>query len=96
MVEGAKRQKDAERNRAQHSAGRADDHLPAGDGDAATLLDLCGQWRWSGLPITVTVLVALLVCLIRRPSAGLLSAIGIAGMVRMIQANVIAVSGRAG
>jgi K+-transporting ATPase ATPase B chain len=49
----------------------------------------------SGVPITVTVLVALLVCLIPTTIGGLLSAIGIAGMDRMIQANVIAMSGRA-
>jgi K+-transporting ATPase ATPase B chain len=48
-----------------------------------------------GMPITVTVLVALLVCLIPTTIGGLLSAIGIAGMDRMIQANVIAMSGRA-
>jgi K+-transporting ATPase ATPase B chain len=48
-----------------------------------------------GTPITVTVLVALLVCLIPTTIGGLLSAIGIAGMDRMIQANVIALSGRA-
>lgn len=47
------------------------------------------------LPITVTALVALLVCLIPTTIGGLLSAIGIAGMDRMIQANVIAMSGRA-
>ena len=48
-----------------------------------------------GTPITVTVLVALLVCLIPTTIGALLSAIGIAGMDRMIQANVIAMSGRA-
>jgi K+-transporting ATPase ATPase B chain len=48
-----------------------------------------------GTPITITVLVALLVCLIPTTIGGLLSAIGIAGMDRMIQANVIATSGRA-
>jgi potassium-transporting ATPase ATP-binding subunit len=48
-----------------------------------------------GQPVTVTVLVALLVCLIPTTIGGLLSAIGIAGMDRMIQANVIAMSGRA-
>ncbi len=48
-----------------------------------------------GNVITVTVLVALLVCLIPTTIGGLLSAIGIAGMDRMIQANVIAMSGRA-
>ncbi|HEV7507398.1 MAG TPA: potassium-transporting ATPase subunit KdpB [Thermoanaerobaculia bacterium] len=49
----------------------------------------------SGSPVTVTVLTALLVCLIPTTIGGLLSAIGIAGMDRMIQANVIATSGRA-
>jgi K+-transporting ATPase ATPase B chain len=48
-----------------------------------------------GTPITITVLVALLVCLIPTTIGGLLSAIGIAGMDRMIQRNVIAMSGRA-
>lgn len=48
-----------------------------------------------GSVVTVTVLVALLVCLIPTTIGGLLSAIGIAGMDRMIQANVIATSGRA-
>lgn len=49
----------------------------------------------AGTPVSVTVLVALLVCLIPTTIGGLLSAIGIAGMDRMIQANVIATSGRA-
>ena len=48
-----------------------------------------------GEAVSVTVLVALLVCLIPTTIGGLLSAIGIAGMDRMIQANVIANSGRA-
>ena len=48
-----------------------------------------------GSAITITVLVALLVCLIPTTIGGLLSAIGIAGMDRMIQRNVIAMSGRA-
>ena len=48
-----------------------------------------------GAPITLTVVIALLVCLIPTTIGGLLSAIGIAGMDRMIQANVIAMSGRA-
>jgi K+-transporting ATPase ATPase B chain len=48
-----------------------------------------------GTPVMVTVLVALLVCLIPTTIGGLLSAIGIAGMDRMIQANIIATSGRA-
>ena len=45
--------------------------------------------------MTVTVLVALLVCLIPTTIGALLSAIGIAGMGRMLKANVIATSGRA-
>jgi len=49
----------------------------------------------AGAVVTVTVLVALLVCLIPTTIGGLLSAIGIAGMDRMLQANVIATSGRA-
>jgi K+-transporting ATPase ATPase B chain len=48
-----------------------------------------------GTPVTITVLVALLVCLIPTTIGGLLSAIGIAGMDRMIQKNIIAMSGRA-
>ncbi len=49
----------------------------------------------AGVPVTVTVLVALLVCLIPTTIGGLLSAIGVAGMSRMMAANVIATSGRA-
>ena len=49
----------------------------------------------SGSVITIPVLVALLVCLIPTTIGGLLSAIGIAGMDRMVRANVIATSGRA-
>jgi len=49
----------------------------------------------AGSPVSITVLVALLVCLIPTTIAGLLSAIGVAGMSRMMQANVIATSGRA-
>ena len=49
----------------------------------------------SGSPIPITVLIALLVCLIPTTIGALLSAIGIAGMSRMMQANVIATSGRA-
>jgi potassium-transporting ATPase ATP-binding subunit len=53
------------------------------------------QAAGSGSPITLTVLIALLVCLIPTTIGALLSAIGIAGMDRMIRANVIATSGRA-
>src|SRR5271163_1446876 len=50
---------------------------------------------YSGAPQNIFVLVSLLVCLIPTTIGGLLSAIGIAGMDRMIQRNVIAMSGRA-
>jgi K+-transporting ATPase ATPase B chain len=53
------------------------------------------QAAGQGTPVTVTVLVALLVCLIPTTIGALLSAIGIAGMDRMIRKNVIAMSGRA-
>jgi potassium-transporting ATPase ATP-binding subunit len=49
----------------------------------------------AGSPVGLAVLVALLVCLIPTTIAGLLSAVGVAGMSRMMQANVIATSGRA-
>ncbi len=93
---GREAAEDAERDRAQHPAGGAHDHLPARHRHAAAVLastacSAAGQ----GTPVTVTVLVALLVCLIPTTIGGLLSAIGIAGMDRMIQANVIAMSGRA-
>jgi K+-transporting ATPase ATPase B chain len=48
-----------------------------------------------GTAVTITALIALLVCLIPTTIGGLLSAIGVAGMSRMMQANVIATSGRA-
>ncbi|MFH1143657.1 MAG: potassium-transporting ATPase subunit KdpB [Candidatus Eisenbacteria bacterium] len=48
-----------------------------------------------GAVVSMTVLVALLVCLIPTTIGGLLSAIGIAGMDRLVQANVLALSGRA-
>ena len=54
-------------------------------------VQLAGQ----GSVVTITVLVALLVCLIPTTIGALLSAIGIAGMDRMVRANVIATSGRA-
>ena len=54
-------------------------------------VDVSGQ----GSPITITVLSALLVCLIPTTIGGLLPAIGIAGMDRLIRRNVIALSGRA-
>jgi potassium-transporting ATPase ATP-binding subunit len=56
--------------------------------------DNAGQ-AGTAAPVTVTVLVALLVCLIPTTIGGLLPAIGIAGMDRLIRRNVIALSGRA-
>ena len=57
----------------------------------------CSAWTVAklGAPVTITVLVALLVCLIPTTIGGLLSAIGVAGMSRMMASNVIATSGRA-
>ncbi len=50
---------------------------------------------YSGQAVSITTLIALLVCLIPTTIGGLLSAIGIAGMDRMVQRNVLAMSGRA-
>ncbi|MFI5401867.1 MAG: HAD-IC family P-type ATPase, partial [Planctomycetota bacterium] len=64
----------------------------------ATLLpfsDYAVDATGAGKVVTITVLLALLVCLIPTTIGGLLSAIGIAGLDRMIQVNVIATSGRA-
>ena len=64
----------------------------------ATLLPFSSfsvQATGTGSPITMTTLIVLLVCLIPTTIGGLLSAIGVAGMSRMMQANVIATSGRA-
>ena len=57
-----------------------------------TLWPLAG---YSGTTLSVTVLIALLVCLIPTTIGGLLSAIGIAGMDRLVRFNVVATSGRA-
>jgi K+-transporting ATPase ATPase B chain len=95
MVEGAKRQKTP--NEIALSillAGLTIIFLLA----TATLLPFSiysVQSAGHGVPVPVTVLVALLVCLIPTTIGGLLPAIGIAGMDRLIQANVIATSGRA-
>jgi potassium-transporting ATPase ATP-binding subunit len=51
--------------------------------------------RYSGIGLSVTAVVALLVCLIPTTIGGLLSAIGIAGMDRLLRKNVLAMSGRA-
>jgi K+-transporting ATPase ATPase B chain len=57
--------------------------------------DLANAANKPGTPVTVTALIALLVCLIPTTIGALLSAIGVAGMSRMMAANVIATSGRA-
>ena len=62
--------------------------------DVATVSLAAGS-KAVAVPVTITVLVALLVCLIPTTIGGLLSAIGVAGMGRMLLANVIAKSGRA-
>ena len=54
-----------------------------------------GSFAYGGTAVSITVLIALLVCLIPTTIGGLLSAIGVAGMSRMLGANVIATSGRA-
>jgi len=60
-----------------------------------TVVTLWGIAGYSGTTVTVTVLIALLVTLIPTTIGGLLSAIGIAGMDRLIRFNVVATSGRA-
>ena len=81
---------DAQRDRTQHPARQPDDHLHAGCRHA------CSRSRRTPTrEQSVTVLVALLVCLIPTTIGALLSAIGIAGMDRLVQRNVLAMSGRA-
>jgi K+-transporting ATPase ATPase B chain len=58
----------------------------------ATLVPIAA---YSGITLSLTVIVALLVCLIPTTIGGLLSAIGIAGMDRLLRTNVLAMSGRA-
>ena len=87
---------DAERDRTDDSARSAHADLPAGDRDAAAFLAITASKSTKvGAAVSITALIALLVCLIPTTIGGLLSAIGIAGMSRMMQANVIATSGRA-
>lgn len=59
------------------------------------VVTLVGLASWAGAPLSVAVLAALLVTLIPTTIGGLLSAIGIAGMDRLVRFNVIATSGRA-
>ena len=90
LVEGSDAAEDAQRDRAQHPARRAHDHLPARDRHAPAVRDLHANAEQP-----VVILVALLVCLIPTTIGALLSAIGIAGMDRLVRRNVLAMSGRA-
>ena len=87
---GRRAPEDAQRDRPQHPARDADDHLPAGRRGPAADGRLLRRPQQS-----LVVLVALLVCLIPTTIGALLSAIGIAGMDRLVQRNVLAMSGRA-
>jgi K+-transporting ATPase ATPase B chain len=89
LIEGAEAAEDAERDRAVDPAFGPDADLPV---RRRALWGLAG---YSGTVLSVTVLAALLVTLIPTTIGGLLSAIGIAGMDRLIRFNVIATSGRA-
>ena len=80
---------DAERDRAQHPARRPDDHLRDRGRDDPELR------AYAGGTISVVILVALFVTLIPTTIGALLSAIGIAGMDRLVRFNVLAMSGRA-
>jgi potassium-transporting ATPase ATP-binding subunit len=59
------------------------------------LISMKAYGAYAGVDFSITVLVALLVCLIPTTIGGLLSAIGIAGIDRLVQTNVLAMSGRA-
>ena len=89
LIEGAEAAEDAERDRAVDPAVGTDAGLPDRRRHAV------GLAGYSGTVLTVTVLAALLVTLIPTTIGGLLSAIGIAGMDRLVRFNVIATSGRA-
>ena len=87
---GRRAAQDAERDRAEHPARRADADLPVRRRRAAAVR------RTSPTPtISITTLIALLVALIPTTIGALLSAIGIAGMDRLVRRNVLALSGRA-
>ncbi|MGL4369232.1 MAG: HAD-IC family P-type ATPase, partial [Spirochaetota bacterium] len=62
---------------------------------AVIVITLPAFARFMGVDVSVTVLIALLVCLMPTTIGGLLPAIGIAGIDRLLQKNVIALSGRA-
>ena len=90
LVEGRGAAEDAQRDRAQRPARRHEPHLP----------DRCGDAHRASAPTraptcSIPVLVALFVTLIPTTIGGLFSAIGIAGMDRLLKFNVLAMSGRA-
>ena len=87
---GRRAAQDAERDRAQHPARGADAGLPVRDRGAQAVRRV-RQHRRS----PITTLIALLVALIPTTIGALLSAIGIAGMDRLVRRNVLALSGRA-
>ena len=89
LVEGADRQKTPNEIALEHPAGRSHDRLLLA---VATIQPFA---VFSNARQEITVLVALLVCLIPTTIGALLSAIGIAGMDRLVQRNVLAMSGRA-
>ena len=91
LVEGAERQKTPNEIALTILLVGSDDHLPARDRHAGAVRHLLRRAR----RCRPTVLIALLVCLIPTTIGGLLSAIGIAGMDRLVQHNVLAMSGRA-
>ena len=86
---GRRAAQDAERDRARDPARGPDDRLPRRRRHAAAVRRVRGQ------PVSITVLIALLVALIPTTIGALLSAIGIAGMDRLVRRNVLALSGRA-
>ncbi len=87
---GRRAAEDAERDRAEHPARRHDDHLRLRGRHASRASPPMPAAR-----IAVLVLVALFVTLIPTTIGALLSAIGIAGMDRLVRFNVLAMSGRA-
>ena len=96
LVEGAQRQKTPNEIALNILIAGPDADLPAGRGDAAAVRGLRASARSAPARVpSVAVLVSLLVCLIPTTIGGLLSAIGIAGMDRVMQHNVLAMSGRA-
>ena len=87
---GRRAAQDAERDRAVDTARRPDDRVPGGRASRCA-----PSPQFAGTDISITILIALLVALIPTTIGALLSAIGIAGMDRLVRRNVLALSGRA-